>query len=157
MPKRLQLTLGDHAWMAEVSADRVALHPGEGTLVVSRADQRLQVTGGAEAVTGSAAVTGDVVWVSVRGEVFAITVTHGARRAASVTRDHDAFTPPMSATVVRIAVKPGDAVKDGDVVIALEAMKMELAIRSPRDGVVRAINCREGELVQPGDILLALD
>ena len=73
----------------------------------------------------------------------------GARAPARAT--HDALTPPMSATVVRIAVKPGDAVRHGDVLIALEAMKMELPIRAPRDGVVAPIHCHEGELVQPGD------
>jgi biotin carboxyl carrier protein len=56
----------------------------------------------------------------------------------------------MSATVVRIAVKPGDRVRQGDLLVALEAMKMELPIRAPRDGVVTAVRCSEGELVQPG-------
>ena len=54
-------------------------------------------------------------------------------------------------------VKPGDRVEDGDVLIALEAMKMELPIRAPRNGVVRAILCREGELVQPGQVLLEFE
>ena len=41
--------------------------------------------------------------------------------------------------------------------IVLEAMKMELPIRSPRDGVVKAIRCEAGELVQPGTTLLELE
>jgi biotin carboxyl carrier protein len=101
-------------------------------------------------------VAGDIVWVTIAGDVFAFTVTHGAHRARE-TRDHDAFMPPMSATVVRIAAKVGDRVQAGDVLIALEAMKMELPIKSPRDGVVRAINCREGELVQPDQVLIELE
>lgn len=157
MPKRLQLTIGDHAWSAEVSGDRIALQPGDGALTVARADHRLRVSDGSGEIAGNAVLSGDIAWVTVRGEAFAVQVSHGARRTPSATRDHDAFTPPMSATVVRIAVKPGDAVRDGDVVIALEAMKMELAIRAPRDGVIRAIHCREGELVQPGHILLDLE
>ena len=36
-------------------------------------------------------------------------------------------------------------------------MKMELPIRAPRDGVVRAVHCAEGELVQPGDVLLEIE
>ena len=64
--------------------------------------------------------------------------------------------PPMPATVVRIAVKPGDAVRAGDVLIALEAMKMELPIRAPRDGIVAAVHCQEGELVQPGVSLVEI-
>ena len=62
----------------------------------------------------------------------------------------------MPATVVRIAVKNGDAVKQGDVLVALEAMMMEMPIRAPRDGVVAAIDCREGELVQPGVPLIQI-
>ena len=44
-----------------------------------------------------------------------------------------------------------------DVLIALEAMKMELPIRAPRDGVVKAVHCQPGELVQPGQVLLDLE
>ena len=47
--------------------------------------------------------------------------------------------------------------KRNDVVMVLEAMKMELPIRSPRDGVVKAIRCEAGELVQPGTTLLELE
>jgi 3-methylcrotonyl-CoA carboxylase alpha subunit len=50
-------------------------------------------------------------------------------------------------------VKPGDAVKKGDTVLLLEAMKMELPIRAPGDGVVSTVCCREGELV-PADAIL---
>jgi biotin carboxyl carrier protein len=52
----------------------------------------------------------------------------------------------MPATVVAIAVREGQQVTAGDVLIRLEAMKMELPIRSPRDATVIAIKCREGEL-----------
>ncbi len=62
----------------------------------------------------------------------------------------------MSATVVRILVKAGDRVSTGDVLIALEAMKMELSIRAPRDGVVSALHCQEGDMVQPGTVLVVL-
>jgi biotin carboxyl carrier protein len=60
----------------------------------------------------------------------------------------------MPATVTRIAVKVGDAVKQGDVLIALEAMKMEMPIRAPHDFVVSAIHCAEGDLVQPDRVLI---
>jgi acetyl/propionyl-CoA carboxylase alpha subunit len=157
MPKRLQISAGADHWTADVSGHRITLTPGEGPVTVTRADDRLRVDGFGEPLAGDAIAAGDVVWVTVGGEVFSFTVAHGARRAKSETRDHDAFTPPMSATVVRIAVKPGDAVKDGDVLIALEAMKMELPIRAPRDGVVRAVHCEPGDLVQPDQVLLELD
>jgi 3-methylcrotonyl-CoA carboxylase alpha subunit len=43
------------------------------------------------------------------------------------------------------------------VLIVLEAMKMELPIRTAAEGVVRAVSCREGELVQPGTVLVELE
>ena len=157
MPKRIQLTLGDETWTAEVSGDRVLLGPQAFPVGIERAGDRATITTGARTYTGRAVATGDTVWVSIAGEVFVVDVRRGARRDRSATLDHDAFTPPMSATVVRIAVSPGDAVRDGDVLISLEAMKMELPIRAPRDGVVRAVHCREGDLVQPDQVLLELE
>ena len=62
----------------------------------------------------------------------------------------------MPATVRRIEVKPGQAVRRGDVLIVLEAMKMELPVRATADGTVARLNCREGELVQPGQELAEL-
>ena len=157
MPKRLHLASGDADFAVNVSGATITVTPGDAILTVARVDDRLRAEGAGEAWSGDAVVAGDTVWVTVAGEVFAFVVTHGAARTRTGASHQDAFTPPMSATVVRIAVKPGDAVKDGDVLIALEAMKMELPIRAPRDGVVRAVNCRQGELVQPGDVLLELE
>ena len=156
MPKRLQISSGAGDWTAEAAGARISLTPGDAALTVTPADGRLLVDGLGTPVTGVAAAIGHDVWVTIAGEVFSFTVTHGAFRHRE-RRDDDVFTPPMSATVVRIAVKPGAAVKDGDVLIALEAMKMELPIKAPRDGVVRAIHCREGQLVQPGDVLIEME
>jgi biotin carboxyl carrier protein len=68
-----------------------------------------------------------------------------------------ALAAPMPATVIRILVKPGVVVRKGETLILLEAMKMELPLRSPQDGTVRAVRCQEGELVQPGRVLVDLD
>jgi biotin carboxyl carrier protein len=111
---------------------------------------------GGESVRGVAAVHGDAIWVSVEGTVFQFSIVRG-HTGGRAARDSDALSPPMSATVVRIAVKPGDRVAQGDLLVALEAMKMELPIRAPRDAVVTAVNCTEGDLVQPGTALVELD
>ncbi len=58
---------------------------------------------------------------------------------------------------VRVDAVPGARVRKGDTLLILEAMKMELPIRAPADGVVRAVHCREGELVTPGVALVDLD
>ena len=71
--------------------------------------------------------------------------------------DNDALSSPMPATVAAIEVKPGDQVAAGDLLLTLEAMKMEMPIRSPRDGRVKAVNCQKGDLVQAGVPLVELD
>jgi len=64
---------------------------------------------------------------------------------------------PMPATVIKILVAPGQAVRHGDTLVVVEAMKMELPIRAPGDATVKAVNCREGELVQPDRALVELE
>jgi biotin carboxyl carrier protein len=59
------------------------------------------------------------------------------------------LTAPMPATVRAVLVAQGAAVTKGETLIVLEAMKMELALRAPVDGVVRSIACQVGDLVQP--------
>jgi acetyl-CoA carboxylase carboxyltransferase component len=64
---------------------------------------------------------------------------------------------PLQAQVVQWLVAPGDTVRAGDVVVILEAMKMEHEIRSPGGGRVRERLFGEGETVQEGETLLALE
>jgi biotin carboxyl carrier protein len=102
---------------------------------------------------------GGETWVFLRGSVyvFAADDGHGAATARGAHHDQAALAAPMPATVVAINVTPGQAVTAGDVLLVLEAMKMELAVTAPRDGRVRAIACRVGELVQPGIPLVEFD
>jgi len=95
-------------------------------------------------------------WVFLDGEVTVIGAS-SSRTRATAADEVASLAAPMPATVIAIAVQPGQKVAAGDVLIRLEAMKMELPVRSPRDATVVAVKCREGELVQPGVPLLELD
>ena len=63
---------------------------------------------------------------------------------------------PMPGTILAVNVKPGDAVKKGDVLLVLEAMKMENEIMAGRDGVVSAVNVQKGATVNTGDVLCVI-
>ena len=62
-------------------------------------------------------------------------------------------TAPMPGTVISLKKQEGDAVKAGEVVLILEAMKMENEISAPLAGVIKAMNCESGRAVAAGDIL----
>lgn len=97
---------------------------------------------------------GEIRWVFFDGEVYEFEVqTPGKRRGAT---HHGTLTAPMPATVRKVVIAEGASVKKGDTLLVLEAMKMELPVRAPSDGVVSRISCREGELVQPGIALVEI-
>lgn len=98
-------------------------------------------------------------WVHWNGHVFNNPFDdEGRPRARRGSADtQQSLIAPMPATVLKVLIEPGRAVKRGDTLIILEAMKMELPIRSGADAVVGAVRCREGELVQAGAILVELE
>ncbi len=101
--------------------------------------------------------TGSLRQVFVDGEVYEFTVDAGAApRPQGARHTQDAVTAPMPAKVTVILVEPGQHVGKGDVLLKLEAMKMELPVRAPHEGTVKAVLCRAGELVQPGVVLVEL-
>jgi biotin carboxyl carrier protein len=103
------------------------------------------------------AVAGETRWTFVDGEIFTFTMGGRARRPGRSASAQGSLTAPMPATVIKVNVKPGDPVRAGEVVVLLEAMKMELPVRSPAAGRVTSVNCREGELVQAGMSLVDVE
>jgi biotin carboxyl carrier protein len=63
----------------------------------------------------------------------------------------------MPGTVLEVLVSPGDAVSAGQVLVLIEAMKMELAVHSPADGTVSAVHVSGGELVRAGQPLAEVE
>jgi biotin carboxyl carrier protein len=97
-------------------------------------------------------------WVYFDGRVYLVSSIASADAADRLTPHDDmALASPMPATVAAVRASPGLMVARGDVLIMLEAMKMELPIIAPRDGRVRSVACRPGELVQPGVPLVDLE
>ena len=96
------------------------------------------------------------VWTAIDGVVqVASAPVAGPRRRGGATAAHG-LEAPMPATVTRIVAAVGQRVAAGDVLVLLEAMKMELAIRAPQDGTVARIVCEVGAIVQPGVPLVEL-
>ena len=81
------------------------------------------------------------------------------RRSGSVVAvgaSGDAVTSPMQATVIKLAVAEGDRVVKGDLVVVLEAMKMEQPLAAHKDGVISGVHAAVGETVASGHVLLSI-
>lgn len=141
------------------------------------------VPGGAEeGPVSDPATSGDrqgVYTVEVEGKAYVVRVTDGgdvselkevsssssskdsqegdAPAAASAGGEGHQVKAPLSGSVYRVVANEGSNVADGDVLMVLEAMKMETEIRSDRAGTVRKLHVAEGESVSSGDPLVTLE
>ena len=68
-----------------------------------------------------------------------------------------AVKAPMPGNIMKVNVKPGDAVKKGDVLVVLEAMKMENDVCAPADGVVASVEVTQGATVETDATLVTLN
>jgi biotin carboxyl carrier protein len=63
----------------------------------------------------------------------------------------------MVANVWKVVAKAGDQIEEGDTLVILESMKMEIPVISESDGTVREIAVNEGDVVQEGDLIAVVD
>jgi acetyl-CoA carboxylase biotin carboxyl carrier protein len=63
----------------------------------------------------------------------------------------------ITGVVFQVVARPGDTVAEGDPVIVLESMKMEIPVESPRQGIVKTIPVEEGQTVQEGETVAVLE
>ena len=63
----------------------------------------------------------------------------------------------ITGTVWKIECQVGEQIEEGDTVVILESMKMEMPVEAEDPGTVKEINCEEGQSVQEGDVLVVLE
>ncbi len=104
--------------------------------------------------------------ITVNGTVYDVTVEEGA--AGSAASAPKAAAPagaagsvkvnaPMPGKILSVKASAGQAVKKGDVIMILEAMKMENEVVAPQDGTVASINVAAGDSVEAGAVLATLN
>jgi 3-methylcrotonyl-CoA carboxylase alpha subunit len=149
--------LGGRRW--RVTVDGVALELS----VEPLGDGRLRVTGPDGAVTSAVVgAAGDRHFVRLGRmdfvlEKLARAAAGRSRGHASRSSGHGGLESPMPGVVTKVMVAPGDRVKKGQALVAIEAMKMEHLIRAPRDGRVRAVSAKTGAMVNGGVELVELE
>ncbi|OBT33031.1 sodium-extruding oxaloacetate decarboxylase subunit alpha [Vibrio splendidus] len=80
----------------------------------------------------------------------------GAQAAPAAASDAEAVPAPLAGNIFKVIVQPGVEVAEGDVLLILEAMKMETEVRAARGGIVQELNVKEGDAVTVGAPLLSL-
>lgn len=115
-----------------------------------------------EEVTGGASVsTPKVAPVAATQPVASVPKAAPApkveKKEVVVSQGQEVIEAPMPGNIWKIVVSEGDQVKSGDVLLILEAMKMENEIVAPRDGIVASINTTTGASVNTGEKLVVLD
>lgn len=137
--------------------------PGKEPVVTETAPAPVAATsspGGVEAY--SVKVDGQVYNVEVgpQGQLTSVTPTSAPQPAAApvaqASNDAEAVPAPLAGNIFKVNVLPGSEVAEGDVLLILEAMKMETEVRAARGGVVQDIHVKEGDAVTVGAPLLSL-
>jgi biotin carboxyl carrier protein len=108
--------------------------------------------------------TEEALMVLVDGQPFRVEIQdEQERRLRAAVGKGDAkpakrvVSAPMPGKVVKLLVRPGDAVQAGDGVIVVEAMKMENELKAPAAGTVKEVRVEEGKPVSGGDVLVVIE
>jgi biotin carboxyl carrier protein len=109
-----------------------------------------------ERVTAYVSGDGARRWVTVHGRTFVL-VKSTARRGNASAEAGGGMTAPMPGQVRSVEVAPGEAVKKGQTLLVIEAMKMEMRVQAPRDGTVKRLLAKQGDTVERGQLLVEME
>tara|TARA_B100001996_G_C18661093_1_gene593122 strand:- start:1599 stop:2057 length:459 start_codon:yes stop_codon:yes gene_type:complete len=116
-------------------------------------DGRLKLTINGAIKFAHSAKVGDVWWVHLDGHVFCIEKTEPGSNSDD---SEGGMVAPMPGKILEVLVEQGQSVASGDLLLVMEAMKMEHRIVANVDGVIAMMNLQEGDQVQQGDVLVEI-
>ena len=99
--------------------------------------------------------SGDWLWAIVDGTAWAFEVVDPLAVPAVEGGGGDSLTASMPGRIVSVDCAPGDTVARGQVLVVLEAMKVQMRLTAPRDAVVAAVRAMAGDLVDDGAELVS--
>ncbi len=106
---------------------------------------------------------GSAIWMHVNGTQWVVDLrasqaaSKGGGRQAGGANDSGELFAPMPGKILKVNVKNGDSVKAQDILITMEAMKMEYNLLAPFDGDVSQLNCTVGQIVELNQLLVKVE
>ncbi|RJG57867.1 biotin/lipoyl-binding protein [Sphingobium terrigena] len=142
-------------WLAR-SGEGYRLHLDGGEATIALANGRLRIDGVETSI--HVAHEGDRLFIHIGGDshelLYQDPVAHHAAGAGRGSQD--VLHAPMPGVVVALSVEEGQAVKEGDILLVIESMKLETAIRAPRDGVIETAHLAVGKSFERDAPLISL-
>ncbi|MGA0804975.1 MAG: sodium-extruding oxaloacetate decarboxylase subunit alpha [Pseudohongiellaceae bacterium] len=99
---------------------------------------------------------GDISKIAAAGSTAAPALPSAASQPAAPAGKGESYRAPLAGLIIKVQVKPGQRVSEGQVLLIMEAMKMETELKASRAGVIQSIAVREGGAVAVGDELLVI-
>jgi biotin carboxyl carrier protein len=161
MPRTVHFKIGEQVRSVQVTreGDHFHVEVGERRYVVAAqqgALGRLDLCIDGRRRRAYAVQQGDRVYVWLDGETYTLVKTDLRRRSARPGDVRGSLEAAMPGKVLDVLVSEGDAVQRGQVLVLLEAMKMELRIQATQEGVVRSVWVRPGQVVERGQRLVEI-
>ena len=139
--KSYRATIGDKTFDAEI---------------IRAEDGKLDLLIDGKRVSAYISSDGAKRWVTVNGQTFVLTKSSGTKRGGGKHDHTGELSAPMPGQVRAVNISEGEAVTKGQTLLVVEAMKMEIRIQAPRDGIVSSISVKVGQTVEREQILVEI-
>ena len=147
----LEAHLAQHGGRARLDVEGRAVEA-----TVRREGRALEVVRGDGTVRVHVAPAPHGVWVAHAGRAYHFETPRAEEGEGPVEFAPNEVRAPMTARVVSVAAIPGTRVKEGELLVTLEAMKMEFRLAAPMEGPVGEVLCAPGDRVDVGQLLVRL-
>lgn len=149
-PVEARVTLGSGTATLEIDGRRLEAS-------VKREGPWIELADGARATRAASARDARGTWISIEGRVYRFEAVHRhgvAREEGEATGE---VLAPMTGRVVAVEARAGDVAREGDLLLTIEAMKMEFKVTAPATGLVREVACAPGDRVELGQVLARIE
>ncbi|HYJ32897.1 MAG TPA: biotin/lipoyl-containing protein [Candidatus Binatia bacterium] len=135
--------------------DHAVLETGERRVeaVIAREGAWIDLAIGGRTLRAATARDARGIWVALEGRLYRFETLHRHAGERVDADDSGEVLAPMTGRVAAVEARAGATVREGDLLLTIEAMKMEFKVSAPASGVVRDVACAPGDRVELGQLL----